>query len=392
MSQDTQVFSSYLTSKIAEFDFERLYTKTNRMLLHVCMWFTFSVLLLLSYILAYKLSLFNAVILTIRMTTVNMLVFYLFFYVLLSKILAGGRNKIIVLLIISLPFLLFIWIAITYFFSHLYHALGFEIENGELKGAIKMSADQTFLQAVSFKRMISQAFIVISILSPFFFVKILFEISKLYSKTLKIQQEKASLEIENIHIEKNFLKAQLNPHFLFNTLNNLYGLAIKKDPATPDVIVNLSDIMSYTLYESNTEKVSLQKELEFIKNYSELEKMRYPADKKIVLQIPDENNLMGLYIAPLLTFTFIENAFKYGLSHNKEQFIYLSIKIEDNQFYFHLENDVDDHVSKKEFGGIGIANVQKRLQLLYPDKHELRIENLQHKFVVSLKINLTTHG
>lgn len=168
MSQDTQVFSSYLSSKIAEFDFERLYTKTNRMLLHVCMWFTFSVLLLLSYILAYKLSLFNAVILTIRMTTVNMLVFYLFFYVLLSKILAGGRNKIIVLLIISLPFLLFIWIATTYFFSLIYHALGFEIENGELKGVIKMSADQTFLQAVSLKRMISQAFIVISILSPFF--------------------------------------------------------------------------------------------------------------------------------------------------------------------------------------------------------------------------------
>jgi len=177
MSQDTRIFSSYLTSKIAEFDFDSLYSKTSRILLHVCMWFTFSILLLLSYILAYKLSFFNATILTIRMTSVNMLVFYLFFYVLLPKILSGSKNKIILLLVISLPILLFIWIATTYFFSLFYHSLGFEIENGELKNAIKMSADQTFVQAVSLKRMISQAFIVISILSPFFFVKILFEIS-----------------------------------------------------------------------------------------------------------------------------------------------------------------------------------------------------------------------
>lgn len=392
MSQDTRILSSYLTSKIAEFDFDSLYSKTSRILLHVCMWFTFSILLLLSYILAYKLSFFNATILTIRMTSVNMLVFYLFFYVLLPKILSGSKNKIILLLVISLPILLFIWIATTYFFSLIYHALGFEIENGELKNAIKMSADQSFVQAVSVKRMISQAFIVISILSPFFFVKILFEISKLYSKTLKIQNEKASLEIENINIEKNFLKAQLNPHFLFNTLNNLYGLAIKKDPATPEVIVSLSDIMSYTLYESNTEKVSLQKELEFIKNYGELEKMRYPVDKKIQFDLPEESALLGLYIAPLLTFTCIENAFKYGLKNNKEQLIYLTIKVKDHHFYFHLENDVEDFVPTKNFGGIGLSNLQKRLQLLYPNKHELKIEHLQNKFIVNLKIDLANYG
>nr|WP_305050716.1 histidine kinase [Elizabethkingia bruuniana] len=94
----------------------------------------------------------------------------------------------------------------------------------------------------------------------------------MYNRTLKLQQQKMEVEIQNINMEKNFLKAQLNPHFLFNTLNNLYSLAIKKDNQTPEVILNLSEMMSYTLYESNTEKVSLDKELDFIKNYFELEK------------------------------------------------------------------------------------------------------------------------
>lgn len=386
--QDTKIFSNYLASKIAEFNFDKFYTKSNRILLHVFMWLSFSILLILSYVLAYQLSYFNAFILTIRMTTVNMIVFYMFFYLLLPKIFSGGKARMVILLLFTFIISIFVWMAVTYFFSLLYHSLGFEILKGELKGAIGMSASQTFLQAISIKRMFSQAFIIISILSPFFFVKILFEISKLYNKTLNIQSQKAALEIQNINIEKNFLKAQLNPHFLFNTLNNLYGLSIKKDDTTPEVILNLSDIMSYTLYESNTEKVALEKELDFIKNYFELEKMRYSANKNIQFHIPPREDLSGLYIAPLLTFTFIENAFKYGLKGNKEQFIYLNIKVQDRTFYFELENDVEQGIKDNEFGGIGVTNVRKRLQLLYPNKHQLDIENLETKFKVNLKIGL----
>jgi sensor histidine kinase YesM len=312
----------------------------------------------------------------------------MFFYLLLPKIFSGGKARMLILLLFTFILSIFVWMAVTYFFSLLYHSLGFEILKGELKGAIGMSASQTFLQAISVRRMFSQAFIIISILSPFFFVKILFEISKLYNKTLNIQSQKAALEIQNINIEKNFLKAQLNPHFLFNTLNNLYGLSIKKDDSTPDVILNLSDIMSYTLYESNTEKVALEKELDFIKNYIELERMRYSANKNIQFHIPETTNLLGFYIAPLLTFTFIENAFKYGLKSDKEEFIYLDIKIQNKKFCFELENDVEQGIQDNEFGGIGITNVRKRLELLYPDKHELSIENLGIKFKVNLKIDL----
>ena len=338
--QESTVFSSYLAGKIAEFKFDEFYTKRNQILLHIGMWLGFSVLLLVSYVLAYHLSVFNSLILTLRMAAVNMLVFYMFFYLLVPGIFSGSKRSMIFLLLVF-PVIIFIWIAVTYFISILYHALGVEITTGELQGAIGKSANQTFPEAVSVRRMLSQTIIIISILSPFFFVKILFEISKLYNRTLNIQQQKAALEIQNINIEKKFLKAQLNPHFLFNILNNLYSLSIKKDASAPNVILNLSDIMSYTLYESNTEKVTLEKELEFIKNYIELERMRYPLDKNIRIHIPEGKAISGFYMAPLLTFTFIENAFKYGLRNSKEQWIYLNIKVVDKVLYFQLENDAE---------------------------------------------------
>ncbi|MCP2025447.1 sensor histidine kinase YesM [Flavobacterium sp. HSC-32F16] len=386
--QNKQVFTGYLISKIAAFDFEKFYTKKNRIFLHLIMWFSFSILLFLSYVLAYQLSYFNALIFTFRMTTVNAMVFYLFFYLFLPKIISGSGSRIFLFLLITFLICIFLWIAVTYCFSIVYHALGFEILTGELKGAIQKSAEQTFGQALSVRRMISQCFIIISILSPFFFVKILFEISRLYNRTLKIQSQKADLEIQNINIEKQFLTAQLNPHFLFNTLNNLYGLSIKKDDSAPEVILNLSDIMSYTLYESNHEKVALGKELEFLKNYIELERMRYSDDKNIQFHFPDDKVLFGYFIPPLLTFTFIENAFKYGLKSNGEHFLILDIKIENDELYFYLENDKEKDLQEKEFGGIGIVNASKRLQLLYPDKHQLKIENFETKFKVALRIDL----
>lgn len=386
--QTTPVFSSYFTDKIAAFDFEKFYTKKKRILLHSLMWLGFAALLFLSYRIAYHLTSFNSAILTLRMVVVNMAVFYSFFYLALPGIFKGSVGMAILMIIIAFPVFVIIWLLITYLFSIAYHALGFEILTGELKGAIKGSASQSFFQAIALSRMVSQAIIIISILAPFFFVKILFEISRLYNRTLNIQKQKATLEIQNINIEKDFLKAQLNPHFLFNTLNNLYSLTLKKDNLAPEVILHLSDTMSYTLYESNTEKVPLWKELEFIKNYAELEKMRYSGDKNIQFGFPSESECSGLYIAPLLTFTFIENAFKYGLKSKKEAFLSLRIKIKDSCFYCDIENDIEPRMEKTDFGGIGLENAKKRLQLLYPDTHELHIQHLENCFKVALKLGL----
>lgn len=386
--QNKQVFSEYFTDRIGAFDFDKFYTKGKRFLFHSLMWLSFAVLLFLSYRIAYHLTYFNSFILTLRMTIVNMVVFYLFFYVALPRIFKIRLSTAILLIIITFPVFVVIWLLVTYFFSIAYHSLGFEILDGELKGAIAGAASQTFFQAIAVKRMVSQAIIIISILAPFFIVKILFEISRLYNRTLNVQKQKAALEIQNINIEKDFLKAQLNPHFLFNTLNNLYSLSLKKDDLVPEVVLNLSDMMSYTLYESNTEKVPFSKELEFIKNYVELEKMRYSGSKNIQFEFPAEEECSGLYIAPLLTFTFIENAFKYGLKSKTGSLLNLCIKIEDGCFYFDVENDIDDTRKVVDFGGIGLENSRKRLQLLYPDKYELQIQNLGGCFKVSLKLAL----
>jgi two-component system LytT family sensor kinase len=382
---NTTSTSGFFLDKMAPLNFDHFFTKRNRILLHVFMWLGFAVLLFLSYVIGYHLMYFDAVLLTLRMDAVNMIVFYMLFYLLLPKIFSGSKTRIIMLLLLVFPVSIFVWMAATYFISLFYYALGLEITFGELKDVIKKSANQTFLEAVSPKRMLSQTIIIISLLSPFCFAKILVEITKLYNKKFQIEREKTALEIQNIQIEKDFLKAQLNPHFLFNTLNNLYGLTVRKDNLAPELILNLSDIMSYTLYESNTEIVRLEKELDFINNYIALEKMRYADDANI--QVTIEGQTAGLFVAPLLTFTFIENAFKYGLK-SKNVFVKLDIKIENNTFWFSLENDSEATENDSDFGGIGVENARKRLELLYPDQYKLEIKRLENSFKVDLKIGL----
>jgi len=351
------------------------------------MWFVFSALLFLNYYIELKLTVFEGLILTLRNAVNNMVVFYIFFYLLVPKIFFLKRKTSIILLILSIPVLVYIWMIVNHFMYVIYYHLGYEINVPVYKDIIKKNGSISLMEAIPLKAVIGNAVLVIFTMLPFFFIKILFEIIKIYNRTTELQQQKLEVEIQNINIEKDFLKSQLNPHFLFNTLNNLYGLSVRKDDSAPEVILNLSDIMSYTLYESNSDKVPLEKEIDFIKNYFELEKMRYPKDKDIQLEIFGEDEISGLYIAPLLTFTFIENAFKYGLK-SQNPFIKQEVIINDNQFLFIVENDKEMISERNKFGGIGIDNIKKRLQLLYPNQHQLEIKNLENSFRIELKINL----
>lgn len=292
------------------------------------------------------------------------------------------------MLLISVPLCVYIWMMINHIQFSLLYTANLEIDDGPFKGVVKQFGSMSYSEALSFRYILANSMVIINAMAPSFFVKILFDITRLFSHTIAFYKQKSDLEIQNINIEKDFLKSQLNPHFLFNTLNNLYGLTIKKDDSAPEVILNLSDIMSYSLYESNSEKVPLEKELDFIRNYFQLEKMRYGAGKDIKLEIEGEDRISGLYIAPLLTFTIIENAFKYGLKSNGEQFVNLEINIRDSIFYFKIENDFEVQKKEHEYGGIGLENVKKRLQLLYPDKSELNVENEKERFCVILKIDL----
>lgn len=369
-------------------EFEKSYNKSPKIIFHLLMWLFFSLLLFVYYHLEIRLNIFNSFIMTLRSTVNNAVVFYCFFNIFSPFIIRKSIYIRLFLFLLSVPVSIYIWLIVNHYILCVYQFLGFEIENGFLKNIIKNNANQTFLEAIQIETVLSNAMIVIYTLSPFFFIKILFEILRIYNKTTELQQQKLEVEIQNINIEKDFLKSQLNPHFLFNTLNNLYGLSVKKDDSAPEVILNLSDIMSYTLYESNAEKVALEKEIDFIKNYFELEKMRYSKDKNIQLKISGEDEISGLYIAPLMTFTFIENAFKYGLRSSQNQFIKQEIEIKNNTFHFILENDIDKTEIKKEFGGIGLENIKKRLQLLYPNQHILNIKTLENSFRIELKINL----
>ncbi|MCD9855281.1 sensor histidine kinase [Epilithonimonas sp. JDS] len=369
-------------------DFERFYNRSPKIIFHFLMWFFFSALLFVYYRFDSKITFFECFLMTFRAFVSNAVIFYGFFYLIFPKIKKFRINYFLIVISILIPISIYVWLIVNNSMFRLYHYFGWEIKTGRFAGMIKVFANQSIKEVIGLEVVLSNIMLVIYILLPFFFVKILFEIVRIYNKTTQLQQQKLEVEIQNINIEKDFLKSQLNPHFLFNTLNNLYGLSVKKDDSAPEVILNLSEIMSYTLYESNSEKVSLEKELDFIRNYFELEKMRYPKDKNIQLEILDDDQIAGLYIAPLLTFTFIENAFKYGLKNSDKQFINQKIKIENDTFYFVLKNDFDKTEIKKEFGGIGLENIKKRLHLLYPNQHDLKISTFENSFKVELKINL----
>ncbi len=204
------------------------------------------------------------------------------------------------------------------------------------------------------------------------------------------QKEKLKrIELEKTISELNFLKAQINPHFLFNTLNNLYALIIEKSDKSGECVLKLADILKYILAEGKEDKVSLKKELLLLENYIELEKLRKPdADVTFTNQCANENQ----QITPLLLLPFVENAFKHGLNTvSKNGFIHLTIKSKEKTFELSIENNIPptSNAQAVESHGIGIENVKKRLELLYPNHYKLNIERKENSFLVNLHLQLS---
>ncbi|MEJ8802030.1 sensor histidine kinase [Pontibacter sp. H249] len=191
------------------------------------------------------------------------------------------------------------------------------------------------------------------------------------------------LETQKLTAELAYLKSQVNPHFLFNTLNNIYSLAYKQSPDTPDAIMKLSLLMRYMLYESNDTLVSLEKEVDHIKNFIDLQKLRLREHTGIKFNI--EGDLAGKQIAPMLLMTLVENAFKHGLVSKNEIGIILNLVVDQNSLTFSTVNNTSSH-KKREFGGIGLENLQRRLNLLYANKHDLAFEEKDGTFYATLKL------
>ncbi len=205
----------------------------------------------------------------------------------------------------------------------------------------------------------------------------------------ELEAKKRALENENLTSELRFLKAQINPHFLFNTLNNLYYLAYTKSPNTTEVISKLSQMMRYMLDDSNHSTVSLSKEIEYMQNYISLEKLRLGKDIPIRFEVQGDTD--GVRIVPLLLITFLENAFKHGISNSSpDSWIEVDIQLKDHWCYYKVANSKIPESGKtvKEKSGIGLLNVKRRLDLSYPGKYELNVADEPDRYSVDLKLNL----
>jgi len=197
---------------------------------------------------------------------------------------------------------------------------------------------------------------------------------------LQAQQEKITAELQ-------VLKAQVHPHFLFNTLNNIYSFSLDRSPKTPELILKLSSLLSYMLYDCRAEEVRLEKEVEIMKNYIGLEKERY--GDKIEISWTVEGDIGDYFISPLLMLPFLENAFKHGASEQIEKpWMGIDISAANNTLKFKITNSKNEYISTGN-KGIGINNVKKRLEFLYPEKHELKINDEGDFFSVSLMVKLS---
>jgi two-component sensor histidine kinase len=209
---------------------------------------------------------------------------------------------------------------------------------------------------------------------------------RLTGQWMSSERRKQDLENEKLNSELGFLKSQINPHFLFNTLNNICSLARKKSDETENALIKLSEIMRYMIDDSKEDKVLLSKEIEYLNNYIELQRLRLSGKVKIEFTITGDPQ--SKVIDPLLLIPFVENAFKHGISYREEPVISISLKIDDRTLNFHIENTIfgSNGESLPEEPGIGLRNVRRRLDLLYPEKHELRITEEGERFRVDLTI------
>lgn len=217
-------------------------------------------------------------------------------------------------------------------------------------------------------------------------IKRAFEIKK---ENIQLEKDQIETNLKLREAELKLLRAQIHPHFLFNTLNNLYGLTLEKSELAPQLVLRLSDLMDYMLYKCQGSRVNLKNEIEHIQNYIEIERIRYA--KKLKLDFFLNGELKNQQIAPMLLLPFIENAFKHGVSKQIENpFVKIETNIENTDLFLSVENSKNKKAAFTDeyTKGIGLQNVKKRLTLLYPEKHKLEINDEENCFVINLYIEL----
>jgi len=218
-----------------------------------------------------------------------------------------------------------------------------------------------------------------------FYAVILTFVIKIGKDSIQNQQRVQEREKQFLEAELNFLKSQIQPHFFFNTLNNLYSLTLKKSDQAPEVVLKLSELMSYMLYETNSAKVSLNKEIIYLQNYIDLEKLRFGKNLDLSFNIEEETD--GVYLPPLVLILFIENSFKHGTRDAANNMkIDIRLKVEDGFLFFTAKNPVEENMVAKKLPGIGLKNAKRRLELIYGNNYSLEEVKAENEYTVSLKI------
>ncbi|MBQ4914522.1 histidine kinase [Maribacter sp. MMG018] len=216
-------------------------------------------------------------------------------------------------------------------------------------------------------------------------------ILRIYLEWKKNNNLREEIEKENIKSELQLLKNQLDPHFLFNSLNTIYALSVKKSLDTSQAVVNLSELMRYMIYEADKDMVPLTKELDYIKSYVQLQLLRLSDSENVTLKISGEDK--GRAIPPLIFISFIENAFKYGTDYNGKTSIRIELCISNESIRFFIDNKIGVIRKSAKSSGIGLENVRNRLNLLYPNMHTLNVFNNGVNYRVELELkNLKTAG
>jgi two-component system LytT family sensor kinase len=215
-----------------------------------------------------------------------------------------------------------------------------------------------------------------------------FNIALYLSKSWYFQRELIrKMEIEKLSTELEYLKAQINPHFVFNSINTIYFQIDKHNALARESLSAFSDMLRYQLYECNGQEIVIEKELHYLRNYVELQRMR--KDENYNIAFVEEGDIRGFTISPLLLIPFVENAFKHVSHHPDKNEIRIEIKKDQHHFHFTVFNTKESKAVHNGFAGIGLKNVQRRLQLLYRDRHELKIDDRGESFEVKLSLKVS---
>jgi two-component system, LytTR family, sensor kinase len=347
----------------------------RRVAIHIAFWLIWGVVEHLSSI--SNLPFLNKMITSIFVLIQNVTIYYGFTYFAFPKLISKDWWLGVILV--------FVVYAIYSLESYAYYSIGlkskFIIEKSFQYSYAQNYIKNGILGILRNQNFFFEIYMVISNSILPFLVKFSRVVSQYYIKVEKISKEKAELEVD-------FLRAQINPHFFLNALNNIYSQIITKDEAAADSVILLSDLMKYILYNSNIAEIELEKEIRFLRSFVDLEKLKESRNVKI--KFSEEGDFSDYRIAPLILVNYLENAFKHGGNSFEEIFLIdIEIRLKNETLYFKIENDYLEHENKSlKESGIGIENTRKRLELLYPKKHSLKVSKDNKKFLVEVEIQL----